>query len=43
MRAVCYQRSGYPDLGAHTSRFKSLSHLLGPWAVECPLLGYNSV
>ena len=28
--AVCYQRSGYPDLGVHTSPFEPLSHLLSP-------------
>jgi hypothetical protein len=30
MGAVCYKRSGYPDLGVHTSPFEPLSYLLSP-------------
>ncbi len=30
MGAVDYTKSGCPDIDARTSRFKSLSHLLGP-------------
>jgi hypothetical protein len=43
MGAVCYQRSGCPALDVGTSRSEPLSYLLGLWAVESPLLGYNNV
>jgi hypothetical protein len=36
MGAVCYQRSGYPDLGVHISRFEPLSYLLGPLGRRVP-------
>src|SRR5215211_7904361 len=36
MGAVDYTKSGCPDIDARTSRFKSLSHLLGPLGRRVP-------
>jgi hypothetical protein len=38
MGAVDYTKSGCPDIDARTSRFKSLSHLLGPLGRRVPAL-----
>jgi hypothetical protein len=43
MGAVEYSRSGCPDLGVHTSRFKLLSYLLGPWAVDGSFVIYKGI
>ena len=40
---VCQKRSSRPDLDVYRSRFEPLSYLLGPLAVESPLLGYNDL
>jgi hypothetical protein len=38
-----YQRFGCPDLGVTTSRFESLSPLLGPWAVDGSFVGFKAL
>jgi hypothetical protein len=43
MGAVCYQRSGRPDLDVYRNLFEPLSPRLGPLVVESLPLGYKDV
>jgi len=43
MGAVCYQRSGYPDMDVRTKRFEPLSYLLGARAVDGSFFSYKGI
>jgi hypothetical protein len=43
MGAVQYSKSGCPDMDVPTSRFVSLSYLLGPWAVDGSFVSYKGI
>jgi hypothetical protein len=43
MGAVQYSKSGCPDMDVIISRFVSLSHLLGPWAVDGSFVSYKGI
>jgi hypothetical protein len=43
MGALCYQRSGRPDLDVRTNRFELLTFLLAPWAVDGSFVSYKGI
>jgi hypothetical protein len=43
MGALCYQRSGRPDLDVYRSRFEPLSAQLGPRAVDDSFVTYRGI
>jgi hypothetical protein len=43
MGAVCYQRSGYPDLGVRMGIQNGLYYPLGPWAVDVLFISYKGI